>query len=182
MVTMSLVRDKHTTNAPPWRYDKSDVISNLAGARDFALLPRPDMAMALDFWDLIVKEKFVEPDPGVGTFKVRIRVRVTYPSVPTQSKRLFGTSKLPVAVLVHGNHGVWGSVTDGGKTGTTKTISTPFGSTTLDVHEIIGSNLRPASKGTPTCRTSWPSGASCRSLWTATWPTRWTCSSRPAPT
>jgi hypothetical protein len=147
LVTLPLVRDKQTTDKPPWKYDKSEVISDLAGARDFSVVARSDLGKALDFWDLLVKEKYVVPDAGAGTFQVRVRMRVTYPSVPGKSAELALKGKLPIAVLVHGNHGVWGAATLGGKTGTTRTFPTPWGPKTYDVYEVIGGGLRPSFEG-----------------------------------
>jgi hypothetical protein len=55
-----------------------------------------------------VDSKFLVPNPADPTkYKLQRRLRISYPADPKDSKKLAGKGRIPIAVLVHGQHASW---------------------------------------------------------------------------
>ena len=145
-VPMPITFDTHTTASPPFNYDRSTVVTDLAGLR--ARLPLVvDLAAGTAFHptDLLVSSGLIRENPP-GKFEVKLRLRVTYPASPGALSKLAGNARYPIAVFLHGNHAVWSSISLSPAPVGSVTIPTSTGTRTLALHDVSGTT-RPSFEG-----------------------------------
>jgi acetyl esterase/lipase len=57
-----------------------------------------------------IENRFLRADPADATkYQLFRRLRIVHPADSAIPNKVTGTAKMPLAVLVHGNHGAWGS-------------------------------------------------------------------------
>jgi hypothetical protein len=103
----------------PWIKDEHDPVSN-----QYRRLPAPSRSVseleALEWENPDPANRFIlrlglaylthrmRRDPADATkFQIPMRLRIVHPADPATPSKIAGAGKLPVAVLVHGNHEAW---------------------------------------------------------------------------
>src|ERR1041385_3874189 len=80
--------------------------------RTFDVLDRIDDLFRLRIWftdalvDELIQRGFLQSSPPSG-FAVKRKLHIAYPADPKQPAKLAGSGRLPLAVLLHGNHGYY---------------------------------------------------------------------------
>jgi len=153
-VSIPLIRDGPALGSPPHLFITKPPITTLAALRATPPLRllQPGTGV-IDSWDALVALGRLRADPAdAAKFQVRLRLRLCYPAVSGHPDRVIGTGtpnapRLPVVVIVHGNHQAWIPVSVSSTPGPPVTISTPTGPLSVPSVIVAVINERPSYLG-----------------------------------